>query len=45
MNITPTARIATRWFPPVRSEAVPKITGPITAAVCGTRSLRRIREL
>ncbi len=23
----------TRWFPPVRSEAVPKIIGPITAAV------------
>ena len=25
--------MATRWFPPVSSDAVPKITGPITAAV------------
>ena len=32
-NISPTARMAARWLPPVARETTPKITGPITAAV------------
>jgi hypothetical protein len=31
--MTPTERMAIRWFPPVIRDTVPKMTGPITAAV------------